>query len=314
VNRVAFHDYFLKSSGHATITCERDDRDRKGAGSAWISFARICALGLVFAACACSARASKEDIAKTLEENPGLVMRILEKNKKQVVQILVGDIDEDDARATATPGAERKRSPSAASAGPRVPEIEPGRVFLGPPNARVTIVAYSDFECPYCADAAATIRELLKKYPRDVRFLFKHNTLEGHAGAKVAARYFEALARQSATAAFAYHDRVFERQEQLDEIGDDDVKAREAFFRQIALELGNDAAKLDAALKSPDLDAQIAKDRAEAQRFGFDGTPRFLVNTETVEGSAPIEEFVGLVEKAMKAAPAAASAAASPKK
>ena len=92
------------------------------------------------------------------------------------------------------------------------PVIEDSRVIVGAKNAPITIVEYSDFECPYCSRGFATVKQLLSEYKGQIRFVFKHLPLDFHPLAKPAALYYEAIALQSHEKAIKFHDKIFENQ------------------------------------------------------------------------------------------------------
>ena len=173
-------------------------------------------------------------------------------------------------------------------ANPKNPEIDSSRPIRGNLQGAITIVEYSDFECPYCAAAHMTIKELLEMYGQSVQFIYKHNPLSFHALAEPAARYFEAIALQDPALSWEFHDRVFEQQSELGDEG-------EVGLQRIAATLSLDLSQLQQDLQSDQISERLAKDSEETQRFGFDGTPAFLVNGVSVMGNRPQEEFVELI-------------------
>jgi predicted DsbA family dithiol-disulfide isomerase len=166
---------------------------------------------------------------------------------------------------------------------PKTPAIADDRPVRGPRSAPVTIVEYSDFQCPYCESAARTIRKILADHGAEVRFVYKHNPLPFHAAAEPAARYFEAIALQSEEQAWRFHDLVFEQQQSLS--GGEDT------LREIAAGLDIDQARLTGDLASPAVAERLRLDQEEARKFGFDGTPAFLVNGVSLIGNQPAEDF-----------------------
>lgn len=268
-------------------------------GLAWLA---SCAA--LWAGCA---KVSKADVLAAIESNPDVILRVLEKHKDRVAKILIDFDDDKVSDKLADEKLDKDIESPATSTQRYTPELEAGRPQLGPKDAPIAVVVYSDFECPYCAEAAESVSQLLKKYPTQVRFFFKHMPGSSHVGARPASRFFEALARQGAQHAFAFHDRAFKEQDKLDALGAQDAAAHEAFFKKLALEVAPDKARFEADLKRPDADARIARDEAEAARFQFDSTPRFLINGELIDGAASVEELEVLVRKHLKpAAPPAA--------
>ncbi len=160
------------------------------------------------------------------------------------------------------------------------------RPIRGEANAPVTVVAFSDFTCPYCTQAAATIGSLLRDNPGKIRFIFKHFPLEGHRFARMAAEYYVAASFQDSDKAWAFYDNLFRSGKDLNEAG-------EAFIKQAAEAAGLDMKKLGADLrgKASKIRAIIDEDIADGQALGFQGTPNFLVNNLIVRGALSKDLF-----------------------
>ena len=223
-----------------------------------------------------------------LRDNLGWSALTWAKNRKQdeIAALLVAKGADD--LAPPPPGATRAPRHAAFT-----PVLDPGRAIRGDRRAPVTVFEYTDFQCPYCRAGAATMEELLARYEGEVRVVVKHLPLPAlHAQAIPAARYFEALALQDEARAWAFHDRVFREQGQL--------KGGDAWMRQVALELGADAARLEADLKGPVVQARIERDLAESGKLGFDGVPVYVVAGEVIEGAQPASSFVAVIEAARR--------------
>ncbi len=144
-----------------------------------------------------------------------------------------------------------------------------------------------NFECPYCQAASSTLRELLTDYDGDVRLVYKHNPLSFHPSAEPAARYFEAIALQDEAQAWQFHDQVFDLQHRLAE-GTDTLEV-------IAGSLDIDQQRLMEDLYGEIVEQRLKSDRMEAERFGFDGTPAFLVNGISIIGNRPKDDFERII-------------------
>ena len=105
------------------------------------------------------------------------------------------------AQGTGRRGTTRSWRSEAEFKDPKQPVLSLDRVYWGQSDAPITIVEYSDFECPYCARGYRTIKDLMAEYGDSVRLLYKHLPLEMHEEALPAALYFEAIALQSDDAA-----------------------------------------------------------------------------------------------------------------
>ena len=173
---------------------------------------------------------------------------------------------------------------------PKKPEIASHRAIWGPRKAPVTIVEYSDFQCPYCAKGFQNLKKLKSKYKEKVRIVYKHLPLDFHAEAEPAARYFEAIAMQSAQKAYKFHDYIFDNQSSLGQ-------QKEAFLKRAAREAGADLEQMQRDLTSELVNKTLASDLAEAKRFGFSGTPAFLINGVSLKGAYPVEEFSKIIDQ-----------------
>jgi protein-disulfide isomerase len=155
----------------------------------------------------------------------------------------------------------------------------------GPADARVTIIEFADFQCPYCQRSVATLEKVLARYPQDVRLVYRHLPIEKlHLRARAAA---EAAACAEEQGAFwPYHDKLFANNFALER--DDLVR--------YAGELGLDTGKFTACVDEQRYRAKIDRDLAAAHSLGMDGTPTFVVNGILVAGAKPPEEFYHLID------------------
>jgi protein-disulfide isomerase len=178
--------------------------------------------------------------------------------------------------------------------------LEPPRIDVaadgpskGPADAPVTIVEFSDYQCPYCKRAEATLAQLLQKYPEQVRLVYRHFPLAGHAEARPAA---EAAACADEQGKFwDYHRVVFGSSPKLDD----------ATLRKLAETVKLDLAAFDACYKEKRHAAKIQGDFEAGQEAGVSGTPAFFVNGIPLSGARSLAEFTKLVDAEIaKAKPA----------
>jgi protein-disulfide isomerase len=176
--------------------------------------------------------------------------------------------------------------------------LEPPRVTvaadgptLGPADAAVTIVEFSDFECPYCGRAASTVKKVHERYPTQVRVVYRHLPLESiHPNARPAA---EASACADAQGKFwEFHDKIFANQRALSP----------ADLQRYAQETGLDMAAFDTCVKERKGQAQVDADLAAAMQAAGAagkrglGTPAFFVNGVLISGAKPADEFYRLID------------------
>jgi protein-disulfide isomerase len=157
----------------------------------------------------------------------------------------------------------------------------------GSVDAPVTLVVFSDFQCPYCSKAEKTVREVEAAYPGKVRVVFKNAPLPFHEHAKLAAK--ASLAAKEQGMFWEYHDALFAQQDALDRPS----------LEKVAQKLGLDLPKFRAALDSPKLDAAIDADLAEAKRVDVKGVPAFFINGRNLQGAQPLAAFKTKVDLAL---------------
>lgn len=148
----------------------------------------------------------------------------------------------------------------------------------------VTIVEFSDFECPYCNSVQRTLKQVLEKYGGEVRLVFKHLPLEGHRNSLPAARAAYCAAEQDRF--WQFHDVLFGARE-----------LSPAVFTQIANDLGLGVAKFQACLDSEESRAAIVKDLETARLFRIESTPSFIVNGKLFQGALSFADFQKIIEQ-----------------
>lgn len=152
-------------------------------------------------------------------------------------------------------------------------------------DAPITIVEFSDFECPFCQRVNPTIDALLKRYAGKLKVAYKHLPLEFHANAVSSA--LASIAANQQGKFWEFHDKIFENQQNLNE----------ETYLKIAKELGLDMDKFKADMASDEAKEKLALDTKQAKDMGIGGTPHFLINGVGVSGALPEEEFVKVIEK-----------------
>jgi protein-disulfide isomerase len=169
---------------------------------------------------------------------------------------------------------------------PRVSVSVPeGAPTLGPAQAPVQIVEFSDFQCPYCAQVAPVLRALPGTYGDKVRIIFRNFPLVIHPQAVGAAEAAQCAHVQGKF--WEYHDRLFANQQAL---GPDDLK------RQAAT-VGLDASAFGACLDGHTFAGAVEADAREAQRYGVSATPTFFINGRFVSGALSREAFQQIIDE-----------------
>ena len=156
---------------------------------------------------------------------------------------------------------------------------------LGDPGAKVAVVEFSDFQCPYCGSSVRTLNQIRDTYGDKVRIVFKHMPLGFHTNARPAHLAAEAAHRQGKF--WEMHNRIFANQAQMSP----------EKYREYAREIGLDLARYDRDLKDPALEKRIEADLDEADRLGVNGTPAWFVNGRYLQGAVPFDEIKGLLDQ-----------------
>ena len=167
------------------------------------------------------------------------------------------------------------------------PPVDPDRDHVrGGADARVTLVEYGDFQCPYCGEAYPVVQELLERFGDQLRFVFRHMPLPDlHPRAPFAAEAAEAAGAQGRF--WEMHDRLFEHQREL---GDEELRSH-------ADAVGvPDAERFDAELRDGLHAARVAEDLESGGRSGVPSTPRFFVNGLIHLGSASYAELLEAID------------------
>ncbi len=178
-----------------------------------------------------------------------------------------------------------------------------GMPVRGKADAPVTIVEFSDFECPYCERGFKTVEQILDKYPNDVKFIFKHFPLvQIHPWAKSAAIAAVCATEQDPKAFWKLHDSFFENQKQ---INPGNVMDQAKGF---LADTGIDMDKWSTCATDTSSEAHKAAEKTvddsikTGQSLGVQGTPGFFVNGKFINGAQPITAFEPLIEQAKAAA------------
>jgi len=158
---------------------------------------------------------------------------------------------------------------------------EPAR---GPANAPVTIVEYSDFECPFCSRVVPTLYELIDKYPDQIRLVYRDFPLTFHPNAQLAAEAAQCAHTQGKF--WAYHDKLFGNQKELGR------ESLDKYAADLELDTGKFGQCLDDRQHQPD----VLIESQQGGSYGVTGTPAFFINGRFVSGALPFERFSEVIE------------------
>lgn len=248
----------------------------------------LLVLSFAFTGC----QLNEKQLAQALKKNPALITDAIKANPSEFIEALNEAVKSAQAGQAKKRQEDEKKQLEDSFNNPLQAEIRTDEMFRGNKDAKITLVEYSDFECPYCKRGFQTVGELMKKYKGEIRFVYKHLPLSFHPNAMPASKYFEALRLQKEDLAWKFHDELYNNF--------DKIKLGEKFFKSVAKKLGANMKKLAKDKDSQKVKDRIEQDLAEAKKFGFNGTPGFLLNGIPVRGAYPASHFDGLIEELKK--------------
>jgi protein-disulfide isomerase len=202
-----------------------------------------------------------------------------------VVQAPVAAPGDSAPKETREPASLRKAEQSEEDAGVPITASDP---VWGSRTALVTIVEFSDFQCPYCSRVNMTMAQLREDYgPEDLRIVWKNMPLPFHAEAKGAAEAAMGVMQLAGSTGFwSFHDLAFKNQSQLS-------RAR---YEEWARAAGADGKRIAAGLDAHAWLAKVEEDMELGKRLGVSGTPHFFVNGTSIVGAQPLERFKQLID------------------
>jgi len=194
------------------------------------------------------------------------------------------------ACAVATPTPPPTSSPTAPQPSPTAGVVQVSAdddPALGPEDAPVLIVEFSDYQCPFCARVASeTLPQILEAYEGKIRLVFRDFPLTSmHSNAQKAAEAAECADDQGQF--WAYHDILFQNQQALDI---DSLK-------EYAQELGLDTDAFNECLDSGQYTPEVENDLAQGQSYGVTATPTFFINGRLLRGAQPFSAFEAMIEE-----------------
>jgi protein-disulfide isomerase len=178
----------------------------------------------------------------------------------------------------------KKKYPTKVSLRPPTREVAIGSRVRGPANAPITIVEFSDYECPFCKRAEASVKQVLETYGDKVRFAYRDYPLEFHASARTAS---EAAHCANAQGKFwEYHDKL---------MASSDLQV--SALKTAADEVGLNREKFDKCLDGGEFKSAIDDDIAAGSAAGVNGTPAFFINGRMLDGAQPFEAFQEVIDE-----------------
>lgn len=249
------------------------------------TFAATAVLG--FAGCS----TSEKQVEEALLKNPEILFRVIEKNPEKFIETVNNAV----RTAQESKGQNREKALEeqlqAELKDPKKPVYDDSRVLVGPKDAKITVVEYADFQCPYCAVGAKNLGEIKDKYKGQVKVVFKHMPLEFHNQAMNAAIAFELVRKDSQEKALKFYKEAYQKPGYLE---------NEALLEKIMKGLGYNWKALKTSKAAAAAKKIIEADMAEFQKLGYSGTPVFIVNGLSLVGAQPAEAFEKAIDLTSK--------------
>ena len=246
-------------------------------------------LCLLLSAATAGAASQQDDeftrrLRQVLKKHPEIVLDILREHSESVLDIAQQGSHIRRKKNMETQWQEELRQPKSV----RMAD----RPVLGPANAPVTVIAFSDFTCQFCQQAATVLERIMQARPQDVKFIFKHMPYGKDSPARLAAEYFVAASLQNERAPWLLYKSFFAEPGKLS-------AEAQAFAAKAAEQAGLDMKRLTADLKAKRVSAIIEEDLEDAKKLNVEGTPFFLVNNLTVRGAVSYDIFNAAVDLAL---------------
>lgn len=170
--------------------------------------------------------------------------------------------------------------------------VEVGQAPLwGKEDAPVTIIEFSDFQCPFCMRAHETVNEVKKKYAGKVKLAFKHFPLPMHKQARPASEASMCIHEQSPDKFWKYSDLLFANQKSLDDPN----------LEKFAKDVGIDVGKYKDCLNAKKFADLVQQDLSYGEKLGVRSTPTFFVNGQIISGAQPLEAFAEMIDEELEA-------------
>ncbi len=229
-------------------------------------------------------------IKKVLTEQPDLILDIIDENSDKVLELVLAAQKKKQIAQQETSEVQKRLAELRNPKRPQGLDSRPAKPGSAP-DASITIVTYSSFQCPKCAEGSDIINDLMVKYPNKLSIYYKH--LTGDTVAFQLGMIFEAAALQDPAKAWQLHDYMFANMEL--------VRGGTAqIVFPYAKQIGLDLQKLSLDMYSQKIRDIMTKDLHEGKEFGLSLTPTILINGISITGAKPMDEFTDLIDQILK--------------
>ena len=230
---------------------------------------------------AVSSQDLKPALEQLLRENPDVLINFLHEHSETLLDIV-------------QEGSDKRRMANMEKQWAEDAKVEKkvatkDRPRVGKSDAKVQIVAFSDFTCQFCTRAEKTVEELLNEFSGQVSFVFKNMPLEPEGLSGLASQYFVAISLIDENKAWKFYKTLFHEHEKL-------LLDSEKFLRDTAMAIGVDMKKLDSVRRGKQVKAILDEDLKDSEKLELEGTPCFLVNNLVIRGAVSKDIFRRAIE------------------
>lgn len=247
------------------------------------NFKQVLVTSLIFMVIlvGCSSEVTEDQLARIFDDNPNLVIQVIENNAEEVFDFLQEAAIAKYEREQLQQAFSDLKKPVVVKTRP----LMPGSVE----NPLVEIVVYSNFSCVHCRTGAELIARIQDKYPNQTKIVFKHSAADQLSYNK--SLVFEAAGQISPELAWELHDFMFENQHQLN-------KGLEMVNKKLT-DQNIDLEEFYQSMNSDIVINHISSDNEDLREFDIKGTPTFIINGVKVEGIRPFNEMIEIIEKTL---------------
>jgi protein-disulfide isomerase len=225
---------------------------------------------------------SEKQIQDALDKNPDIIFKVIENNPEKFVATVNGAVRKAQAAQNSNRDKNQDQKIQEDLHNPKRPLLQAERTLVGTPGAEIVVVEWGDFQCPACAVGYQNFKAFKERYKDEMQFIFKHMPLDFHPVAKDAALAFELIRMDSKEKAMKFYEDCFREPGAMNSEKD---------LEKIVRKLGYDWKVLRKSKKVVEAQKIIQADMDEFQKFGFNGTPSFIMNGVTLGGAQPPPMF-----------------------
>ncbi|MBX3017920.1 MAG: thioredoxin domain-containing protein [Bdellovibrionaceae bacterium] len=225
---------------------------------------------------------SEKQIQDALERNPDLIFKVIENNPEKFVTTVNSAVRKAQEAQTANRDRNLDKRIQEDLHKPKRPLLQAERTLVGVPGAEIVVVEWGDFQCPACAVGYQNFKSFKERYKDEMQFIFKHMPLDFHPMAKDAALAFELIRMDSREKAMKFYEECFAEPGAMN--SEKDLEA-------IVKKVGYDWKTLKKSKRVPEAQKIIQADIEEFTKFGFNGTPSFIMNGVALPGAQPPTMF-----------------------